>query len=81
MIDPVPQPRPDLFTNKDADAWEEQYHLLAYVLRMSPEQIAQIDYGFDPDDPDAWMVFSWAHEIRRTFPVLDIRAMIGRARR
>ena len=81
MIDPVPQPRPDLFTNLDAEAWEEQYHLLAYVLRMSPEQIAQIDYGFDPDDPDAWMVFSWAHEIRQTFPVLDIRAMIERARR
>lgn len=81
MMDPEPQPRPDLFTNMDAEAWEEQFHFLAYVLRMSPDQIAQIDYGFDPDHPDRWMVFSWAHEIRKNFPVLDVRAMIGQARR
>ena len=63
-----PTPRPNLFTNEDADAWEEQFHLFFYVLRMSPQQIAEIDYGFDPDDPDRWLVFSWRHEIEHLFP-------------
>lgn len=81
MIDPEPVPRPHLFTNRDADAWAEQFHFLAYVLRMTPEQIAQIDYGFDPDHPDAWAVASWAHSIRTTFPLVDAPAMIERARK
>lgn len=81
MIDPEPVPRPGLMTNGDADAWAEQYHLLRYVLRMTPEQIAQIDYGFDPEHPDAWVVASWAQSIRTGFPPVDARAMIERARR
>lgn len=80
MIAPEPSPRPDLFTNGDADAWAEQFHMLAYVLRMTPEQIAQIDYGLDPEHPAAWAVFSWAHEIRKSFfPLADARAMIRAA--
>lgn len=76
MIEPEPIPRPDLFTNKDAEAWAEQFHMLAYVLRMTPEQIAQIDFGFAPEHPEAWAVFSWAGCIRREFPLVDARAMI-----
>lgn len=73
---PEPVPRPDLATNGDFEAWAEQFHMLFYVLHMSPEQIAQIDFGFDPDHPDAWAVFSWAHSIRTGFPRIDARAMI-----
>ena len=80
MHDPEPTPRPHLFTNKDADAWAEQFHFLAYVLRMTPEQVAQIDYGLDPDHPEAWAVFSWAGSIRRTFPPVDARTMIEACR-
>ena len=79
MTEPQPAPRPDLFTNKDADAWAEQFHLLFYVLDMSPMQIAQIDYGLAPDDPEAGLVFPWAHEIARHFPRVDVRAMIETA--
>ncbi|KQT85568.1 hypothetical protein [Aurantimonas sp. Leaf443] len=71
MQDPEPRPRPDLDTNGDAEAWGEQFHLLAYVLKMSPMQIAQIDYGLDPDHPDAFAVFSWATQIERRYPILD----------
>lgn len=82
MIDPEPQPRPNLFTNGDADAWAEQYHLLRYVLRMSPERIAQIDYGLEDDHPEAWAAAHfWGGEIARTFPWVDARALIERARR
>jgi hypothetical protein len=71
-----PSPRRDLFTNKDADAWCEQFHLLFYVLRMSPTQIAQIDYGIDPEHPEARMVFSWAHEIEKIHSRVDVGKMI-----
>lgn len=81
MIDGEPVPRPNLFSNGDAEAWEAQFHLLHYVLQMSPMQVAQIDYGLDPEHPDAWMVFSWAHEIGVTFPKVDVAAMIEAARR
>ncbi|WP_208180044.1 hypothetical protein J4T85_019450 [Sinorhizobium medicae] len=73
---PEPVPRKDLFTNRDADAWAEQFHMLRYVLHMSALQIAQIDYGMDPDHPDAWMVFSWAHNIDRQFPRVDVKALM-----
>lgn len=75
-----PVPRPNLFTNGDAEAWEQQFHLLFYVLQMSPIQIAQIDYGLDPDHPYAFAVFSWADEIHSTFPRIDVAAMIEAAR-
>ncbi len=71
---PEPIPRRNLFTNGDAEAWEVQVHMLRYV--MSPLQIAQIDYGIDPDHPDAWMAFSWAHGIELTFPRADAVTMI-----
>jgi hypothetical protein len=80
MIDGEPVPRRNLFTNGDAEAWATQFHLLCYVLHMSPMQIAQIDYGLDPDHPDAFAVFSWAHEIQRTFPKIDVAAMIEAVR-
>ncbi|RFC69620.1 hypothetical protein [Mesorhizobium denitrificans] len=80
MIGGEPVPRRDLFSNKDADAWEEQFHMLFYVLHMSPDRIAEIDYGFDPDDPNAFLVCSWAYEIHSTFPRVDVRAMIEAAR-
>ena len=76
MIEQGPTPRRDLFSNKDADAWEQQFHLLFYVLRMSPAQIAQIDYGLDPTDPYAYAVFAWADEIHATFPRIDAARMI-----
>jgi hypothetical protein len=66
----------DLFTNGDADAWVEQFHMLFYVLHMSPAQIAQIDYGFAPDHPETFAVFIWADEIHSTFPRVDVRDMI-----
>lgn len=53
MQDPEPTPRPNLDTNGDEEAWLEQYLFLRYTVRMSPERIAQIDHGFDPDHPDA----------------------------
>lgn len=82
MIDPEPVPRPNLFTNGDADAWAEQYHLLRYVLRMSPERIAQIDYGLEDDHPEAWAAaYFWGRKIARTFPWVDARALIEQARR
>jgi hypothetical protein len=81
MSRPEPVPRPNLFTNGDADAWAEQFHMLFYVLRMSPTQIAQIDYGLEPDHPEAFAVFSWAHDIDRTFPRVDVAAMIEAVRR
>ena len=81
MIDPEPVPRPGLMTNGDFDAWAEQFLLLAYTLRMTPMQIAQIDYGLDPEHSDAWAVASWAQSIRTEHPLVDARAMIERARR
>ncbi|WP_095085303.1 hypothetical protein [Mesorhizobium sophorae] len=80
MNDHRPVPRPKLFTNGDADAWEEQFHLLFYVLGMDARQIAQIDQGFDPDDPDAWLAYPWEHEIERIFPFVNVRRMIEAAR-
>ena len=65
MHDPEPTPRPDLFTNKDEEAWLEQFLLLRYTLRMSPERIAQIDYGLDPEHPYAWAAGAfWAGRSR-----------------
>lgn len=81
MIEPDPVPRPYLFLRRDVEAWSRQFHLLFYVLRMTPMQIAQIDYGFDPDHPDAWLVFSWAREIERLHPFVDVGPMIRRARK
>lgn len=78
---PEPVPRKNLFTRRDADAWAEQFHMLRYVLHMSPLQIAQIDYGLDPEHPDAWMPFSWAYEIEREFPRVEAKAMIAEVSR
>ncbi|MFW8583992.1 hypothetical protein ACOJBM_00700 [Rhizobium beringeri] len=50
--------------------------MLFYVLRMSPNQIAQIDYGFSPDDPQAWLASPWAREIERVHPFMNVRRMI-----
>ncbi|MCP2000886.1 hypothetical protein [Nitrobacter winogradskyi] len=69
--------RKDLFTNKDADAWAEHFHMLFYVLHMTPEQIAQIDFGIDPEHPYAWAVASWAHDIKRAFPRVEIHPWTG----
>lgn len=77
MHDPEPRPRPNLDTNGDAEAWAEQFRILAYVLKMTPMQIAQIDYGLDPDHPEAWAVFSWAAQIERRFPRLEGRPWLG----
>ena len=76
MLDPEPTPRPDLCLNKDFDAWAEQFRVLFYTLNMSPEQIAQIDFGFDPDHPEAWGCFSWAHSIATHYPRCDAGEMI-----
>lgn len=46
---------------------------------MSPMQIAQVDYGIDPDHPEAWMAFSWAYEIEHVFPCVDAISMINAA--
>ena len=81
MSIPEPAPRPNLFTNGDADAWAEQYLMLRYVLGMTPQQIAEIDYGLDPDHPDCWAVFSWVYEIDRVFPLVDVAERIEAARR
>lgn len=81
MSIPEPAPRPNLFTNGDAEAWAEQYLMLRYVLRMKPQQIAEIDYGLDPDHPDCWAVFSWVYEINSIFPWVDVAARIEAARR
>lgn len=78
MSDPVP--RPNLFTRGDEEAWTEQFHMLFYVLHMSPEQIAQIDYGLMPDHPEAFAVFPWAYEIDKIFPRVNVRAMIEAVR-
>lgn len=75
-----PVPRPNLFSNADADAWAEQFHMLFYVLNFSPAQIAQIDYGLGPHHPHAYAVFSWADEINSTFPKVDVPAMIEAVR-
>lgn len=69
--DAAPVPRPNLFTNGDQEAWCEQFRILFYVARLTPMQIAQIDYGLDPDHADAWMAFLWAQEIAETFPRLE----------
>jgi len=71
MHDPEPVPRPDLDTNADFPAWLEQFRVLFYVLRMSHQQIAEIDYGFDPEHPDRWAVFSWEASIRQKFPRVE----------
>ncbi|CAN7759122.1 hypothetical protein LJR257_006785 [Ensifer adhaerens] len=76
---PDPIPRKNLFTNGDAEAWAVQFHTLRYVLHMSPMQIAQVDYGIDPDHPEAWMAFSWAYEIEHVFPCVDAISMINAA--
>lgn len=71
-------PRKDLWTNKDADAWAEQFHMLFYVLHMTPEQIAQIDFGIDPEHPAARLVvFSWAYDIKRDFPRVEVHPWTG----
>lgn len=76
MHDPEPTPRPDLFTNKDEEAWLEQFLLLRYTLRMSPERIAQIDYGLDPEHPDAWAAGAfWGREIARSHPWVEVRTL------
>ena len=80
MKNPDPVPRPNLFTFGDATAWDDQFHMLFYVLRMAPQRIAQIDYGMDSDHPDAWAVSVWSNEIARTFPFFDARAAIVAAR-
>jgi hypothetical protein len=74
MLDPEPCPRPNLDTNGDLDAWLEQFRVLFYVLKMSPQQIAEIDYGFDPDDPERWAVLSWEHSIRTHYPRVELPA-------
>ena len=71
MFDPEPSPRPDLDTNDDLEAWLEQFRVLFYVLKMTHRQIAEIDYGFDPEHPDRWCVFSGEHSIRETYPRMD----------
>lgn len=68
MIDREPVARPGLDTNADFPAWAEQFRVLFYVLHMTPMQIAQIDFGLDPDHPEAWAVFSWAGSIERHYP-------------
>jgi hypothetical protein len=80
MKDSVPVPRPGLFTVGDSEAWEEQFHMLFYVLGMSAERIAQIDHGFGPDDAEAWLASPWAREIERLHPFMDARQMIDRCR-
>ena len=76
MHDPEPTPRPDLFTNGDAEAWCEQFLFLRYTVRMSPERIAQIDYGLDPDHPDAWAAAAfWGPHIERHHPWVDVRRL------
>lgn len=77
MNDTRPVPRKNLFTVGDADAWAEQFHLLFYVLGMDARQVAQIDHGFAPDDPDAWLAYSWEHDIARDFPYVNVRQMIA----
>ncbi len=78
MIEPQPIPRPKLHTNGDFDAWAEQFLFLAYVLRMSPLQIAQIDHGLDPDHPDAWAAGYWAHQIERDFfPLINVKGLLS----
>lgn len=79
MMDPTPTPRKNLFTVGDADAWEEQFHFLFYVLGMDAKQIAQIDHGFGPDDPNAWLAYFWEQEIERVFPFTDVTRMIAAA--
>ncbi|MBZ9701596.1 MULTISPECIES: hypothetical protein [unclassified Mesorhizobium] len=81
MKDHRPVPRPNLFTVGDADAWEEQFHLLFYVLSMDAEQIAQIDHGFDPDDPDAWLACMWAREIERDHPFVNVQRIVDQLKR
>jgi hypothetical protein len=76
MIGPDPAPRKNLFTVGDADAWAEQFHFLFYVLGMDAKQIAQIDHGFDPDDPNAWLAYSWEHDIECDFPYVHVGRMI-----
>ncbi|KAA0969516.1 hypothetical protein FPY71_13340 [Aureimonas fodinaquatilis] len=71
-------PRPDLFTNGDFDAWAEQFRFLYYVLNMTPKQIAQIDYGIDPEHQAANLVFSWAHEIQKTYPRMNVAEEMAR---
>lgn len=74
MHDREPVPRPDLFTNKDEDAWLEQFLLLRYTLHMPVERIAQIDYGLDPDHPHAPVAGAfWGRHIEQQFPRLDLR--------
>lgn len=72
LQDPEPIPRPDLFLNKDAEAWREQFRFLRYTVRMTPERIAQIDYGFDPDHPEAWASGGWGAQIERLYPRVDV---------
>lgn len=81
MEDPEPVPRPGLDTNGDADAWAEQYHLLRYVLRMTPTRIALIDLGMMEDHPEARYAAFRVHYIETFFPLVDARAVIERARR
>mgnify|MGYP003612849041 CR=1 FL=1 len=80
MFDSEPTPRPDLDLNKDFEAWTEQFRVLFYVLKMSPDQIAQIDFGYDPDHPEAGGCFSWAHSIATRYPRCDAGEMIDALR-
>lgn len=73
MLDPEPTPRPDLFLNKDEEAWCEQYLFLRYTVGMSPERIAQIDYGTDPDHPEATVAGAfWGYQIEKLYPRVDV---------
>lgn len=71
----LPVCRPGLFTNGDLADWVEQFHFLAYVLRMSAMQIAQIDLGYEPDHPDAQDAWFYAKQIERKFPLVQVEAM------
>ena len=74
MQEPEPTPRPFLDTNGDEEAWCEQFLFLRYTVGMTPERIAQIDYGLDPDHPEAAFAGSWRGRwIERHHPRVDVR--------
>lgn len=69
-------PRPGLGTNRDEEAWCNQYRLLRYDLKMSGYQIAYIDWGGN-EEAARW--FGPIYDHYR--PFVDVRAMIEQARR
>lgn len=76
MHDPEPTPRPDLDTNGDEAAWCEQFLFLRYTVHMSPERIAQIDFGLDPDHTDAAIAGAFrGHWIERRHPRVHVRRL------